>query len=53
VLFTVYNGVAAIAALTLLPLLARRIGRVRTHIIACCAARPAISASSSSAIRRC
>jgi maltose/moltooligosaccharide transporter len=33
VLFTVYNGVAAIAALTLLPLLARRIGRVRTHII--------------------
>jgi maltose/moltooligosaccharide transporter len=34
VLFTVYNGVAAIAALTLLPLLARRIGRVRTHIIA-------------------
>ena len=34
VLFTVYNGVAAIAALTLLPLLARRIGRVRTHILA-------------------
>ena len=34
VLFTVYNGVAAIAALTLLPLLARRIGRVRTHIAA-------------------
>jgi maltose/moltooligosaccharide transporter len=34
VLFTVYNGVAAIAALTLLPLLARRIGRVRTHIFA-------------------
>jgi len=34
VLFTVYNGVAAIAALTLLPLLARRIGRVRTHIVA-------------------
>jgi len=33
VLFTVYNGVAAIAALTLLPLLARRIGRVRTHIV--------------------
>jgi maltose/moltooligosaccharide transporter len=34
VLFTVYNGVAAIAALTLLPLLARRFGRVRTHIFA-------------------
>jgi maltose/moltooligosaccharide transporter len=34
VLFTVYNGVAAIAALTLLPLLARAIGRVRTHIVA-------------------
>jgi maltose/moltooligosaccharide transporter len=34
VLFTIYNGVAAVAALTLLPLLARRIGRVRTHIFA-------------------
>jgi maltose/moltooligosaccharide transporter len=34
VLFTTYNGVAAVAALTLLPLLARRIGRVRTHILA-------------------
>lgn len=34
VLFTVYNGVAAVAALTLLPLLARRIGRVRTHMTA-------------------
>ncbi len=34
VLFTTYNGVAAIAALTLLPLLARNIGRVRTHIVA-------------------
>jgi len=34
VLFTAYNGVAAIAALTLLPFLARRIGRVRTHIAA-------------------
>lgn len=33
-LFTVYNGVAAIAALTLLPFLASRIGRVRTHIAA-------------------
>ncbi len=33
VLFTVYNGVAAIAALTLLPLLASRFGKVRTHII--------------------
>jgi maltose/moltooligosaccharide transporter len=33
VLFATYNGVAAIAALTLLPLLARRIGKVRTHIV--------------------
>ncbi|QDX26669.1 SLC45 family MFS transporter [Sphingomonas suaedae] len=32
VLFTVYNGVAAIAALTLLPLLAARFGKARTHI---------------------
>ena len=34
VLFTVYNGVAAVAALTLLPWLARTIGRVLTHIVA-------------------
>jgi len=34
VLFATYNGVAAVAALTLLPLLARRVGRVRTHAIA-------------------
>ncbi len=33
VLFAIYNGVAAIAALTLLPLLARRIGKARTHIV--------------------
>ena len=33
VLFTVYNGVAAVAALTLLPLLTSRFGKVRTHII--------------------
>ena len=32
VLFAVYNGVAAVAALTLLPFLARRIGKVRTHV---------------------
>ncbi|MEN9926768.1 MAG: hypothetical protein RL268_2894, partial [Pseudomonadota bacterium] len=32
VLFSVYNGVAAIAALTLLPFLSRRFGKVRTHI---------------------
>jgi maltose/moltooligosaccharide transporter len=32
VLFAVYNGVAAIAALTLLPFLARRIGKAKTHI---------------------
>lgn len=33
VLFAVYNGVAAVAALTLLPWLARRVGKARTHII--------------------
>ncbi|NIJ21675.1 maltose/moltooligosaccharide transporter [Sphingomonas naasensis] len=33
VLFATYNGVAAIAALTLLPFLARRIGQARTHIV--------------------
>ncbi|MBX3594578.1 MFS transporter [Sphingomonas sp.] len=33
VLFTVYNGVAAVAALTLLPLLSARIGKARTHIV--------------------
>jgi len=33
VLFAVYNGVAAIAALVLLPLLAKKIGKARTHAI--------------------
>ncbi|ATY32797.1 MFS transporter [Sphingomonas psychrotolerans] len=33
VLFATYNGVAAVAALTVLPLLARRIGQARTHIV--------------------
>ncbi|WP_088311152.1 MFS transporter [Novosphingobium sp. B 225] len=33
VLFSVYNGVAAVAALTLLPWLSRRIGQVRTHAL--------------------
>jgi maltose/moltooligosaccharide transporter len=33
VLFAVYNGVAAIAALALLPWLARSIGKARTHAI--------------------
>ncbi|GAA4004401.1 MFS transporter [Sphingomonas humi] len=33
VLFAVYNGVAAIAALALLPALARRIGKARTHAL--------------------
>ena len=33
VLFAVYNGVAAIAALALLPWLARSIGKARTHVI--------------------
>ncbi|HVF93651.1 MAG TPA: MFS transporter [Sphingomonas sp.] len=34
VLFTVYNGVAALAALTLLPWMARAFGRARTHVAA-------------------
>jgi maltose/moltooligosaccharide transporter len=33
VLFAIYNGVAAIAALTLLPLLAKTIGKVKTHFV--------------------
>jgi maltose/moltooligosaccharide transporter len=33
VLFAVYNGVAAIAALALLPFLARAVGKSRTHMI--------------------
>ena len=33
VLFAIYNGVAAVAALTLLPLLASRVGKARTHLI--------------------
>ncbi|WP_439487048.1 MFS transporter [Blastomonas fulva] len=33
VLFAVYNGVAAVAALTLLPWLAARMGKVRTHAL--------------------
>jgi maltose/moltooligosaccharide transporter len=33
VLFATYNGVAAVAALTLLPLLSARIGKARTHIV--------------------
>ena len=32
-LFAIYNGVAAIAALTLLPWLARAIGKARTHMV--------------------
>jgi maltose/moltooligosaccharide transporter len=32
VLFSVYNGVAAVAALALLPLLSRRWGKARTHM---------------------
>src|SRR3546814_15866369 len=32
-LFAIYNGVAAIAALTLLPWLSRRPGQARTHMI--------------------
>ena len=33
VLFAIYNGVAAIAALTLLPWLAARVGKARTHML--------------------
>ena len=33
ILFAVYNGVAAVAALALLPLLARAVGKARTHAI--------------------
>jgi maltose/moltooligosaccharide transporter len=33
VLFAVYNGVAAIAALALLPALAKRIGKAKTHAV--------------------
>lgn len=33
VLFATYNGIAAVAALTLLPVLAKRIGQAKTHII--------------------
>ena len=33
VLFSVYNGVAAVAALTLIPFLSRRVGKARTHMI--------------------
>lgn len=33
VLFAIYNGVAAIAALTLLPWLARAIGKAKTHVL--------------------
>jgi maltose/moltooligosaccharide transporter len=33
VLFAVYNGVAAIAALALLPFLAKAVGKARTHMI--------------------
>ncbi len=33
VLFAVYNGIAAIAALALLPLLSKAVGKARTHMI--------------------
>ncbi len=33
VLFATYNGISAVAALTLLPLLSRRIGQAKTHIV--------------------
>jgi maltose/moltooligosaccharide transporter len=33
VLFSVYNGVAAVVALAVLPFLARAVGKVRTHMI--------------------
>ena len=33
ILFAVYNGVAAVAALALLPMLSRAVGKARTHMI--------------------
>lgn len=33
IMFAVYNGVAALAALFLLPMMARHVGKVRTHMI--------------------
>ena len=33
VLFAIYNGVAAVAALTLIPFLAKRLGKANTHIV--------------------
>lgn len=33
ILFAVYNGVAAVAALAVLPLLAKAVGKARTHLI--------------------
>ena len=33
VLFAVYNGIAAVAALALLPILAFRFGKIRTHLV--------------------
>ena len=33
VLFAVYNGIAAVAALALLPMLASRFGKIRTHLV--------------------
>ncbi|MFM6831834.1 MAG: MFS transporter [Novosphingobium sp.] len=36
VLFTVYNGVAAVAALFLLPFLSRKLGQVLTHSLCLC-----------------
>ena len=33
IMFAVYNGVAALAALFLLPMMARHLGKVRTHMI--------------------
>jgi maltose/moltooligosaccharide transporter len=35
-LFAIYNGVAAVAALTVLPWLSSRIGKARTHIVCLC-----------------
>ena len=48
VLFAVYNGVAAIAALTLLPWLSSRIGKARTHMICLLVRRGRLMPASSS-----
>lgn len=44
ILFAVYNGVAALAALFLLPMMAKRLGKVRTHMLCLLAGSAGFSA---------